>query len=107
MDNPSLGVVSKQELYVRSEGKRSAGRRRPFIEPAFRIKMNGREHGRNRENRSLRRMKKRRTGRRSNPVESIAQKPLSLRLLRLGLDHAHGLGDFGTQAAVTGCDADG
>jgi hypothetical protein len=69
--------------------------------------MNSREYGRNRKNRSLRRMKKRGTGGRSHPVESIAQKLLSLRFLRLGLCHTHGLGDFGTQSGVTSCDADG
>ena len=42
-------------------------------------------------------------------MESIAQKSLSLKLLRLGLYQTCGPypGDLGTQPAVTGCEADG
>src|SRR5579863_8696195 len=104
---PSLGWVRKQTSPVRSKGKRSAGRRRPLVEPAFRIKMNGGEYCRNRMNRSQRRTGNCGTGWRSDPVESIAQKSLSLKLLRPGLYHIYPLRDFGTQAAVTSCKADG
>ena len=42
-------------------------------------------------------------------MEPIAQKSLSLKLLRLGLYHTYSpdVGGVGTQPAVTSCNADG
>jgi hypothetical protein len=82
-----VGFESKKNCPLGVKEKNQQVRRRPLVEPAFRIKMNGSEDGRNRRNRSLRGMKKRGTGGRNHTVKSITQKPLSLKLLRLGLYH--------------------
>ena len=71
------------------KGNISAGRRRPVIKPAFGIKMNGRRDCGNRTSRGAGRPQKRGAGNRRYPVKTVAQKTLSLAVLRLSLNRGY------------------
>jgi hypothetical protein len=86
-----------------------AGRRRPVVKPAFRLKVHGHECSRNCSNHSRKRLKHGRSGSRGYPVNPIAQQSLPLPFLSVGIDCAYGscAGRFGTGQAVTSCNTYG
>lgn len=74
---PTTALSSKHPKLLRKSGK-SAGRRRPVIEPALGIEIRGRNDGRNRKHRGSRRLEKGKTGGRGGKLQAIAEKMLSL-----------------------------
>jgi hypothetical protein len=86
--------------------ERSAGRRRPVVQPTLRGEIGGWKNRRNHMNRRTDSRKECELGDGRRPLQCIFDEVLSLGIRRLGFYDLYAVG-FGTLYGVTSCKADG